>query len=92
MVLFLLLLNVPGVNIVLDRKSSTSLLCLIFLVLMEVCTAMQVHPCGQYRKNTIVGILQAEYGLAPFFRIHGFRYILDAELVDLCRDNSNGVF
>ncbi|KAL5978824.1 hypothetical protein ACLOJK_018719 [Asimina triloba] len=24
-----------------------------------------VHPCGQYRKNTIVGILQAEHGLAP---------------------------
>lgn len=30
---------------------------------------MQVHPCGQYRKNTVVGILQAEHGLAPLFRI-----------------------
>ncbi|GJM85092.1 hypothetical protein PR202_ga01513 [Eleusine coracana subsp. coracana] len=28
-----------------------------------------VHPCGQYRKNTVVGILQAEYGLTPLFRI-----------------------
>lgn len=31
---------------------------------------IQVHPCGQYRKNTVVGILQAEHGLAPLFRIH----------------------
>lgn len=30
---------------------------------------MQVHPCGQYRKNTVVGILQAEHDLAPVFRI-----------------------
>lgn len=28
-----------------------------------------MHPCGQYRKNTVVGILQAENGLAPLFRI-----------------------
>ncbi|KAL6517977.1 hypothetical protein OROMI_033678 [Orobanche minor] len=28
-----------------------------------------VHPCGQYRKNTVVGILQAEHDLGPLFRI-----------------------
>ncbi|XP_072980986.1 RNA pseudouridine synthase 7 isoform X2 [Typha angustifolia] len=29
--------------------------------------SVPVHPCGQYRKNTVVGILQAENGLAPLF-------------------------
>ncbi|KAK6127800.1 hypothetical protein DH2020_038437 [Rehmannia glutinosa] len=38
---------------------------------LTVCkpASVPVHPCGQYRKNTIVGILQAEYDLAPLFRI-----------------------
>ncbi|GMN56577.1 hypothetical protein TIFTF001_025696 [Ficus carica] len=31
--------------------------------------SVPVHPCGQYRKNTVVGILQAEHDLAPVFRI-----------------------
>lgn len=30
---------------------------------------MKVHACGQYQKNTVVGILEAEHGLAPLFRI-----------------------
>ncbi|XP_016467331.1 RNA pseudouridine synthase 7 isoform X2 [Nicotiana tabacum] len=36
---------------------------------LTVCkpASVPVHPCGQYRKNTVVGILQAEYGLAPLF-------------------------
>ncbi|KAI4336356.1 hypothetical protein L6164_014892 [Bauhinia variegata] len=36
---------------------------------VTVCkpASIPVHPCGQYRKNTVVGILQAEYGLAPLF-------------------------
>ncbi|XP_022885481.1 RNA pseudouridine synthase 7-like isoform X2 [Olea europaea var. sylvestris] len=38
---------------------------------LTVCkpASVPVHPCGQYRKNTVVGILQAEYDLAPLFRI-----------------------
>lgn len=38
---------------------------------LTVCkpASIPVHPCGQYRKNTVVGILQAEDGLAPLFRI-----------------------
>ncbi|KAK6794813.1 hypothetical protein RDI58_008266 [Solanum bulbocastanum] len=38
---------------------------------LTVCkpASVPVHPCGQYRKNTVVGILQAEYGLAPLFPI-----------------------
>ncbi|KAK2662304.1 hypothetical protein Ddye_000878 [Dipteronia dyeriana] len=35
-----------------------------------------VHPCGQYRKNTVVGILQAEHGLAPLFRIQTYLFAL----------------
>ncbi|CAK9181472.1 unnamed protein product [Ilex paraguariensis] len=36
---------------------------------LTVCkpASVPVHPCGQYRKNTVVGILQAEHGLAPLF-------------------------
>uniref|UniRef100_A0A0D9VGC1 Pseudouridine synthase RsuA/RluA-like domain-containing protein n=1 Tax=Leersia perrieri TaxID=77586 RepID=A0A0D9VGC1_9ORYZ len=38
---------------------------------VTVCkpASVPVHPCGQYRKNTVVGILQAEHGLAPLFRL-----------------------
>ncbi|KAG7023047.1 RNA pseudouridine synthase 7, partial [Cucurbita argyrosperma subsp. argyrosperma] len=37
---------------------------------LTVCkpASVPVHPCGQYRKNTVVGILQAEHGLAPLFQ------------------------
>ncbi|XP_038684188.1 RNA pseudouridine synthase 7-like isoform X2 [Tripterygium wilfordii] len=36
---------------------------------LTVCkpASVPVHPCGQYRKNTVIGILQAEHGLAPLF-------------------------
>ncbi|KAF8378043.1 hypothetical protein HHK36_029376 [Tetracentron sinense] len=34
--------------------------------------SVPVHPCGQYRKNTVVGILQAEHGLAPLFHVIPF--------------------
>jgi len=34
--------------------------------------SVPVHPCGQYRKNTVVGILQAEHGGASVRSI-GFR-------------------
>ncbi|CAL5361792.1 unnamed protein product [Camellia sinensis] len=42
------------------------------LDVLTVCkpASVPVHPCGQYRKNTVVGILQAEHGLASLFRIH----------------------
>ena len=30
---------------------------------------MQVHPCGQYRKNTVLSILEAEHKTGPLFRI-----------------------
>ncbi|KAJ0052890.1 hypothetical protein Pint_01234 [Pistacia integerrima] len=55
---------------------------------LRVLTVMQVHPCGQYRKNTIVGILQAEYGLAPLFRIQTYYALylfLDAKMLAVHR-------
>ncbi|KAI8544047.1 hypothetical protein RHMOL_Rhmol08G0264300 [Rhododendron molle] len=38
---------------------------------LTVCkpASVPVHASGQYRKNTVVGILEAEHGLAPLFRI-----------------------
>ncbi|KAK8960790.1 RNA pseudouridine synthase 7 [Platanthera guangdongensis] len=41
----------------------------------------QVHPCGQYRKNTIVGILQAEHDLAPLFPIHRLDRLVSGLLI-----------
>ncbi|XP_038999278.1 RNA pseudouridine synthase 7-like [Hibiscus syriacus] len=37
---------------------------------LTVCepASVPVHPCDQYRKNTVLGILQAEHGLAPLYR------------------------
>ncbi|KAK4773306.1 hypothetical protein SAY87_028325 [Trapa incisa] len=39
---------------------------------VTVCkpASIPVHPCGQYRKNTVVGILEAEHELAPLFPVH----------------------
>ncbi|XP_011623443.1 RNA pseudouridine synthase 7 isoform X2 [Amborella trichopoda] len=36
---------------------------------VTVCkpASVPVHPCGQYRKNTVVGILEAERDIAPLF-------------------------
>lgn len=69
--LFLCLFNckckVDGNGIVLDNLISLHFIELHvghFIILF-----FQVHPCGQYRKNTVVGILQAEHDLAPLFRI-----------------------
>ncbi|THG05863.1 hypothetical protein TEA_030087 [Camellia sinensis var. sinensis] len=41
----------------------------------------EVHPCGQYRKNTVVGILQAEHGLASLFPIHRLDRLVSGLLI-----------
>lgn len=43
--------------------------------------SIPVHPCGQYRKNTVVGILQAEDGLAPLFPIHRLDRLVSGLLI-----------
>ncbi|KAF4362618.1 hypothetical protein G4B88_026180, partial [Cannabis sativa] len=43
--------------------------------------SVPVHPCGQYRKNTVVGILQAEYDLAPLFPIHRLDRLVSGLLI-----------
>ncbi|XP_015866947.3 RNA pseudouridine synthase 7 [Ziziphus jujuba] len=50
---------------------------------LTVCkpASVPVHPCGQYRKNTIVGILQAEYGLAPLFPVHRLDRLVSGLLI-----------
>lgn len=40
-----------------------------------------VHPCGQYRKNTVVGVLQAEHGLAPLFPVHRLDRLVSGLLI-----------
>ncbi|CAN0906040.1 RNA pseudouridine synthase 7 [Linum grandiflorum] len=40
-----------------------------------------VHPCGQYRKNTVVGILQAEHNLAPLLPIHRLDRLVSGLLI-----------
>ncbi|XP_057767531.1 RNA pseudouridine synthase 7 isoform X3 [Salvia miltiorrhiza] len=40
-----------------------------------------VHPCGQYRKNTVVGILEAEHDLAPLFPIHRLDRLVSGLLI-----------
>ncbi|KAK8946399.1 RNA pseudouridine synthase 7 [Platanthera zijinensis] len=50
---------------------------------VTVCkpASIPVHPCGQYRKNTIVGILQAEHDLAPLFPIHRLDRLVSGLLI-----------
>ncbi|XXG41648.1 hypothetical protein AAC387_Pa01g2074 [Persea americana] len=50
---------------------------------VTVCkpASIPVHPCGQYRKNTIVGILQAEHGLAPLYPIHRLDRLVSGLLI-----------
>uniref|UniRef100_A0A7N0TG37 RNA pseudouridine synthase 7 n=1 Tax=Kalanchoe fedtschenkoi TaxID=63787 RepID=A0A7N0TG37_KALFE len=50
---------------------------------VTVCkpASVPVHPCGQYRKNTIIGILQAEYDLAPLFPIHRLDRLVSGLLI-----------
>ncbi|XP_021690176.2 RNA pseudouridine synthase 7 isoform X3 [Hevea brasiliensis] len=40
-----------------------------------------VHPCGQYRKNTVVGILQADHGLSPLFPVHRLDRLVSGLLI-----------
>ncbi|XP_021775817.1 RNA pseudouridine synthase 7-like [Chenopodium quinoa] len=49
--------------------------------------SVPVHPCGQYRKNTVVGILEAEHGLAPLFPIHRLDRLVSGLLI-LARSSS----
>eukprot|EP00252_Welwitschia_mirabilis_P003842 TRINITY_DN13913_c0_g1_i1.p1 TRINITY_DN13913_c0_g1~~TRINITY_DN13913_c0_g1_i1.p1 ORF type:complete len:504 (-),score=89.39 TRINITY_DN13913_c0_g1_i1:392-1903(-) len=51
--------------------------------IVTVCkpASIPVHPCGQYRKNTVVGILQAEHGLAPLFPIHRLDRLVSGLLI-----------
>ncbi|XP_022921409.1 RNA pseudouridine synthase 7-like [Cucurbita moschata] len=50
---------------------------------LTVCkpASVPVHPCGQYRKNTVFGILQAEHGLAPLFPIHRLDRLVSGLLI-----------
>ncbi|KAL3734208.1 hypothetical protein ACJRO7_023539 [Eucalyptus globulus] len=50
---------------------------------VTVCkpASVPVHPCGQYRKNTVVGILQAEHGLAPLFPVHRLDCLVSGLLI-----------
>lgn len=50
---------------------------------VTVCkpASVPVHPCGQYRKNTVVGILQAEHDLAPLFPIHRLDRLVSGLLI-----------
>eukprot|EP00249_Psilotum_nudum_P036752 c861_g1_i1 orf=385-1806(+) len=43
--------------------------------------SIPVHPCGQYRKNTVVGILQAEHNLGPLFPIHRLDRLVSGLLI-----------
>ncbi|XP_061360895.1 RNA pseudouridine synthase 7 [Gastrolobium bilobum] len=56
---------------------------------LTVCkpASVPVHPCGQYRKNTVVGILQAEHGLAPLFPVHRLDRLVSGLLI-LARNGS----
>ncbi|KAH1126299.1 RNA pseudouridine synthase 7 [Glycine soja] len=50
---------------------------------LTVCkpASVPVHPCGQYRKNTVVGILQAEHGLTPLFPVHRLDRLVSGLLI-----------
>ncbi|KAK1363296.1 Pseudouridine synthase [Heracleum sosnowskyi] len=53
--------------------------------------SVPVHPCGQYRKNTVVGILQAEHDFAPLFPIHRLDRLVSGLLI-LARSASKADF
>ncbi|GLT77550.1 hypothetical protein SLA2020_491200 [Shorea laevis] len=50
---------------------------------LTVCkpASVPVHPCGQYRKNTVVGILHAEHDLAPLLPIHRLDRLVSGLLI-----------
>ncbi|KNA23670.1 hypothetical protein SOVF_021940 [Spinacia oleracea] len=56
---------------------------------LTVCkpASVPVHACGQYQKNTVVGILEAEHGLAPLFPIHRLDRLVSGLLI-LARSSS----
>ncbi|RAL54275.1 hypothetical protein DM860_001403 [Cuscuta australis] len=56
---------------------------------LTVCkpASVPVHPCGQYRKNTILGILQAEHGLTTLFPVHRLDRVVSGLLI-LARSSS----
>ncbi|KAL2643993.1 hypothetical protein R1flu_011580 [Riccia fluitans] len=43
--------------------------------------SVPVHPCGQYRKNTVVGILQAEHKTGQLFPIHRLDRLVSGLLI-----------
>ncbi|RWR86990.1 RNA pseudouridine synthase 7 isoform X1 [Cinnamomum micranthum f. kanehirae] len=50
---------------------------------LTVCkpASVPVHPCGQYRKNTVVGILQAEHHFTPLFPVHRLDRLVSGLLI-----------
>ncbi|CAH9109102.1 unnamed protein product [Cuscuta europaea] len=56
---------------------------------LTICkpASVPVHPCGQYRKNTILGILEAEHSLTPLFPIHRLDRLVSGLLI-LARSSS----
>ncbi|KAL3716683.1 hypothetical protein ACJRO7_008296 [Eucalyptus globulus] len=59
---------------------------------VTVCklASIPVHPCGQYHKNTVVGILQAEHGLAPLFPVHRLDCLVSGLLLVILRKRIEG--
>ncbi|CAM6088595.1 unnamed protein product [Calypogeia fissa] len=43
--------------------------------------SIPVHPCGQYRKNTVVGILEAEHKTGQLFPIHRLDRLVSGLLI-----------
>ncbi|KAG6555575.1 hypothetical protein Mapa_002810 [Marchantia paleacea] len=43
--------------------------------------SVPVHPCGQYRKNTVVGILEAEHKTGQLFPIHRLDRLVSGLLI-----------
>ncbi|KAI5076684.1 hypothetical protein GOP47_0008749 [Adiantum capillus-veneris] len=44
-------------------------------------SSVPVHACGQYRKNTVLGILEAEYNLRPLYPIHRLDRLVSGLLI-----------
>ncbi|GMH23459.1 hypothetical protein Nepgr_025302 [Nepenthes gracilis] len=72
----------------LHRHEPPVMACDVTILLEEedvvtVCkpASVPVHPCGQYRKNTVLGILQAEHGLTPLYPIHRLDRLVSGLLI-----------
>lgn len=50
---------------------------------VTVCkpSSVPVHACGQYRKNTVLGILQAEHDIGPLYPIHRLDRLVSGLLI-----------